>query len=412
MRHLIAVRVRAWLAIVVGLCLGAAHPIRAQTADQWAEARRVMVEEAIIGGGIKRPDVIDSLRATPRHEFIPAPQRKNAYFDMALPIGEGQTISPPLVVAFMTEQLDPKATDKVLEIGTGSGYQAAVLSPLAREVYTIEIVEPLGRRAAKTLKRLSYSNVHIKIGDGFQGWPEHAPFDKIIVTCSPENVPQPLVDQLREGGRIVVPLGQRYQQMLYLMKKVGGKLVTESLEPTFFVPMTGRAEEIRASKSDAPLSPLVNGDFEEATLALGAPKNWYYVRQAVVEPRKPNGAESHYLAFSNTTPGRASQALQALGVDGRRISQLELELRVRTQKVEQGSNEQQAKVLVNLYDENRAPVGRKVLGPWSGTFDWTKKTGKIHVPAKTRIAVVVVGLLGATGRLSIDDVAVRVTASR
>ena len=132
------------------------------------------------------PGVLQSMRTTPRHEFMTPDTRDLAYYDMAVPIGHGQTISPPYIVAFMTAQLDPQPTDRVLEIGTGSGYQAAVLSPLVKEVYTIEIVEPLGQRAAQTLQRLGYENVFPKIGDGYAGWPEHAPFDKIIVTCSPE----------------------------------------------------------------------------------------------------------------------------------------------------------------------------------------------------------------------------------
>src|SRR3990172_12411296 len=143
---------------------------------------------------------------------------------MALPIGDQQTISPPFVVAYMTQEVDPQPTDRVLETATGSGYQAAVLSPLVRNVYTIEIVEPLGKRAARTLKKLGYKNVFVKVGDGYQGWPDAAPFDKIIVTCSPEKVPQPLVDQLRDGGLMVIPVGERYQQTLYSMRKANGEL--------------------------------------------------------------------------------------------------------------------------------------------------------------------------------------------
>ena len=158
-----------------------------------------MVNTAVIGSGVKHERVIQSMLKTPRHEFVPTNIRNQAYFDMALPIGGQQTISAPFIVAYMTEALDPKATDKVLEIGTGSGYQAAVLSPLVRSVYSIEIVEELGYKA--TLNKLKYDNVKTKVGDGFKGWPEYAPFDKIIVTCSPERVPIPLVQQLREGER-------------------------------------------------------------------------------------------------------------------------------------------------------------------------------------------------------------------
>ena len=171
-----------------------------------------MVDKEIVAAGVTNERVIQAMRDTPRHEFVPANQRQYAYLDMALPIGNAQTISPPFIVASMTQEIDPQPTDRVLEIGTGSGYQAAVLSPLVKDVYTIEIVEPLGRRATRTLKRLGYKNVHTRVGDGYKGWPEAAPFDKIIVTCSPEKVPQPLVDQLREGGLMIVPVGERYQQ--------------------------------------------------------------------------------------------------------------------------------------------------------------------------------------------------------
>ena len=227
-----------------------------------AEARRKMVQQEIVDAGVTDKRVIESMKTTPRHDFVPLNKRKFAYYDMALPIGEQQTISSPFIVAYMTESLDPQPTDKVLEIGTGSGYQAAVLSPLVEHVYTIEIVPSLGRKAAGTLRRLGYRNVSVKVGDGFQGWPEHAPFDKIIVTCSPEKVPRPLFEQLREGGRIVIPVGERYQQTLYLMTKKDGKLETESLRPTLFVPMTGRAEDRRQVRPDGATPEVVNGSFE------------------------------------------------------------------------------------------------------------------------------------------------------
>ena len=173
------------------------------TEEQFTAARLEMVEVAVVAAGIENEQVIESIRNTRRHEFMPREVRQRAYLDAGIPIGEKQTISSPFIVAYMTESLDPQPTDKVLEIGTGSGYQAAVLSPLVSEVYSIEIVRPLGVRAARTLKKLNYENVFTKIGDGFKGWPDAAPFDKIIVTCSPEDIPQPLIDQLREGGLIL-----------------------------------------------------------------------------------------------------------------------------------------------------------------------------------------------------------------
>ena len=223
-------------------------------ADEFAQIRERMVRDYVAPAGVSDPRVLESVRNTPRHQFMPRRFWDQAYFDMALPIGKSQTISSPFIVAAMTEAIEPEPTDKVLEIGTGSGYQAAVLSPLVSEVYTIEIVPELGEQAARDLSRLEYTNVHVRVGDGFKGWPEQAPFDAIIVTCSPESVPQPLVDQLREGGRMVIPVGERYQQTLYLMTKQDGKLVQRALRPTLFVPMTGRAEERREVLPD-PASP-------------------------------------------------------------------------------------------------------------------------------------------------------------
>ena len=247
--------------------------------DPYQAVRDQLVEKAVAAEGVKNARVLEAMRITPRHEFVPADQKRLAYLDMALPIGEGQTISPPFVVAYMTEQLDPQATDKVLEIGTGSGYQAAVLSPLVKDVYTIEIVESLGNKAAAALRKLKYDNVHAKVGDGYLGWPEHAPFDKIIVTCSPEKIPQPLIDQLKEGGRIVIPLGERYQQSLYLYRKQNGELVAEALLPTLFVPMTGKAEDNREVLPDPKNPSIVNGGFEQVHKESGKATAWHYQRQ-------------------------------------------------------------------------------------------------------------------------------------
>lgn len=195
--------------LLVGVSAGisAAAIVGADAIDAWHRQRQQMVEEFIIGAGIQNPRVIDAMRNTPRHDFVPRQLRQYAYLDMALPIGDQQTISSPFIVAFMTECIDPQPEDRVLEIGTGSGYQAAVLSPLVKHVYSIEIVESLGRRAARTLRQMRRENVTVRVGDGFQGWPEEAPFDKMVVTCSPEKVPQPLVDQLKDNGLLVIPVG-------------------------------------------------------------------------------------------------------------------------------------------------------------------------------------------------------------
>jgi protein-L-isoaspartate(D-aspartate) O-methyltransferase len=207
-------------------------------------ARKRMVEEQLTaaGRGIKNPRVLDAMANVPRHEFIPEPIRKFAYLDEPVPIGYGQTISQPFIVAYMTEQLDPKATDRVLEIGTGSGYQAAVLSRLVAEVYTIEIIEPLAKRAEADLKRLGYTNVEVLTGDGYKGWPARAPFDAIIVTCAPEQIPQPLVDQLRDGGHMIIPVGPAGSQELYLLKKSGTKIEQQAVLPVRFVPMIKAAD--------------------------------------------------------------------------------------------------------------------------------------------------------------------------
>ena len=317
--------------------------------------RNRMVDDEILAAGVENERVIEEMRRTPRHEFVPRGQRQLAYYDMALPIGAQQTISPPFVVAYMTEQLDPQSSDRVLEIGTGSGYQAAVLSGLVREVYSIEIVPSLGKSAAKTLRRLKYTNVHTRIGDGFLGWPEAAPFDKIIVTCSPEKVPDLLIDQLREGGLMIVPVGERYQQNLYLFRKVNGELESEALRATLFVPMTGAAEERREQQPD-PLNPSVfNGKFERVVGDDELPEGWHYLRQATVV-ENPNEAPEgrRYIAFSNEEPGRGCRALQGFAVDGRKVSRLQVSFRIRGKEIRPGQDRTQwPYVAVNFYDERR-----------------------------------------------------------
>ncbi|NLO07481.1 MAG: protein-L-isoaspartate(D-aspartate) O-methyltransferase [candidate division WS1 bacterium] len=206
--------------------------------DDFEARRGEMVDGLVEDGIITDQRVIDAMRAVPRHSFVPQGQAGSAYNDNALPIGEGQTISAPSIVGLMTEALQPQPTDRVLEIGTGSGYQAAVLSKLVRHVYTIEILEPLAVSARNRLQTLGYSNVTVRHGDGYLGWPENAPFDKIIVTCAPEEVPQALVDQLKDGGLMVIPVGEAgWAQKLYLMEKKGDRLERTELADVIFVPM-------------------------------------------------------------------------------------------------------------------------------------------------------------------------------
>lgn len=213
--------------------------------ERFAAERKRMVRDQLQGWlhAITNERVLTAMGKVPRHEFVPEDLRDCAYQDGPLPIGYGQTISQPFVVAFMTEKLEPKPADRVLEIGTGSGYQAAVLAELVAEVYTIEIVEPLARRAEADLKRLGFTNIHVHVGDGYQGWPEKGPFDAIIVTCAPEKVPQPLVDQLKVGGRMIVPVGASGYQELVLFSKAGDRLEKRAVLPVRFVPMTGEAEQ-------------------------------------------------------------------------------------------------------------------------------------------------------------------------
>lgn len=192
--------------------------------------------------GIHEESVLAAMNKVPREEFVPEYLRAASYADQPLPIGYDQTISQPFIVAFMTEQLRPQKTDRILEIGTGSGYQAAILAELVAEVYSIEIIEPLARTAEATLQRLGYKNVHVKVGDGYKGWPEHAPFDAVIVTCAPDHVPQALIDQLKEGGRMIIPVGGPGDQELYLLEKQHGQLHRRAVSPVRFVPMTGQAQ--------------------------------------------------------------------------------------------------------------------------------------------------------------------------
>ena len=375
------------------------------SADRYTNARERMVREDIAASGVTDTRVLESMRLTPRHEFVAASQRPLAYFDMSLPIGERQTISGPFVVAYMTEQLDPKPTDRVLEIGTGSGYQAAVLSPLVGTVYSIEIHEALGRRARSTLRRLGYTNVVTKIGDGFMGWEEKGPFDKIIVTCSPEEIPLPLIDQLIEDGIMIIPVGERYEQTLVRLQKRAGELERTDLVPSLFVPMTGQAEERRAVLPNGAQPRLANSSFEECLPDSETPTAWYYGRQEVFLENNTSPDGQRHLLLKNSEPGRPAHIFQGFPIDGRSVRELKISYRVRV--LELGSGRIPAEkpgVAIRFFDERRTRSTRLVNPLRILNSDWGLVTTSILVPAWSREAILQVGLMGATGQIEFDEI--------
>ena len=239
--------------LILASCAPSAFPTPLPTVpptvqeDPYTEQRLQMVETTIVARGVSDPDVLRAMRTVPRHLFVPADYLDLAYDDRPLPIGYGQTISQPYIVAWMTELLQLKPGEKVLEIGTGSGYQAAVLAELGYvEVYSIEIIPELAAQAAERLRRLGYGRVHLTQGDGYFGWPEYAPYDAIIVTAAPDHLPPPLVEQLKEGGRLVIPIGPRGGwQTLWRFTKQAGEVQAEALDYVSFVPLTGYGESPR-----------------------------------------------------------------------------------------------------------------------------------------------------------------------
>ncbi len=235
---------RSWRRVLLALALLGAGALRAVAEDAFTAARLKMVTTQIEARGVRDPRVLDAMRRVERHRFVPEWLREHAYGDRPLPIGHEQTISQPYIVALMTEEALVKPGARVLEIGTGSGYQAAVLSVLAGQVYTIEIVEPLAREAAARLEALGYRNVTVRAGDGYRGWPERAPFDAIVVTAAPPELPQPLLDQLAVGGRLVAPVGEGDQELVVVERTAAG-LQRRRIIPVRFVPMTGEAQRRR-----------------------------------------------------------------------------------------------------------------------------------------------------------------------
>lgn len=235
------------IAILLPVCaLGLIHSPGISASDKFSDRRHAMVEKDIKGRGIKDRRVLEAMSKIERNRFVDRRYQDKAYEDHPLPIEEGQTISQPYVVALMTEALRLKATDKVLEIGTGSGYQAAVLAEIVSDVYTIEIRKGLSEQASKLLDNLGYTNIHVKHADGYFGWEEHAPFDAIIITAATNHIPVPLIKQLKEGGRMIIPLGSTvYFQTLTLLTKIKGELDAVQMGGVSFVPMTGEAQKKR-----------------------------------------------------------------------------------------------------------------------------------------------------------------------
>jgi protein-L-isoaspartate(D-aspartate) O-methyltransferase len=226
-------------------------PLTPAIALDFAAERQAMIEEInsdvrftgnYLGKEVLDGRVVEALSKVPRHEFVPAAYRAQAYVNRPLPIGFGQTISQPYIVAIMTDLLQPQPSDVVFELGTGSGYQAAVLAELVSQVYTMEIIPALGNRARETLARLGYRNVSVRIGDGYHGWPEHAPFDAIVVTAAGDHIPPPLIRQLKPGGRMIIPVGGRFftQQLMLVEKREDGSVRSRAILPVSFVPITGR----------------------------------------------------------------------------------------------------------------------------------------------------------------------------
>ncbi len=371
------------------------------------EERDGLINNVLIPGGIRDARAIEAIRFTPRHTFVPDALRDESYKDKALPIGEAQTISSPYIVAVMTEALETHPEDKVLEIGTGSGYQAAVLSPLVKDVYTIEIVEPIAKETTEFLKSLGYENIHTKIGDGYLGWAENAPYQKIIVTCSPESVPQPLIDQLDENGLMVIPVGKRYQQLLHVFRKQSGKLVSLSTRPTLFVPMTGQAEDLRQGKEPKGVV-LINGDFEDKIVNKGFIPGWYYEFNAKLtkDDKSPFGANC--IEFSSQKGETPSLLIQGLKIDGRETPIITFKGAAIAENVQGGATPQEAPVInLQLLDENREYIGSYWLGPFTGTSKWKVEEQTVRIPPNCREALVQIGLFGATGTVRFDGISIK-----
>ena len=391
----------------------AVSALSAEDRDPYRAARRQMVDQEIVAEGIKNERVLDAMRTVQRHLYVKPTDRDKAYIDTALDIGYKQTISPPFVVAYMTEVLDPQPTDRVLEIGTGSGYQASVLAGLVKDVYTIEIVEPLGLKAAELIRSQRLHNVHTKIGDGYLGWEEFAPFDKIIVTCSPESIPEPLVKQLADGGKMIIPLGERYQQVFHLLEKKGDHLERTKLLPTLFVPMTGKSEDQREILPDATHPLIVNGGFEELGEQPGFAKGWHYQRRTKLLKDTPFQGE-RYLRIENEIFGRSADIRQAWAIDGAKVTELTFTVSYRARNLRPNpTSKKYACVTLYPYDGKRIPLTPIVVTQWRDDVpEWKTSTHTIAVPPTAREAILQIGLSDGTGTLDLDNLSLTAKGKR
>ena len=388
---------------VAALCRQVGHA--AQSLRDWRRLANKMVDEEVVAAGVTNERVLRAMRDTPRHEFVPPNQRRLAYYDMALPIGDEQTISPPFVVAYMTEEIDPQPTDRVLEIGTGSGYQAAVLSPLVKDVYTIEIVEPLGKRAARDaqaarlqerprqsrrrLPRLARSRAvrqdhrHLLAGKSAaaarRSTPRRRPDDRSrrrALSAEPVSLPQ-----ARRRTRIRSAQGDALRA-----HDRRGRSAARSEARSAPIRKSPTAASKKRSKSTTQKNP--------------EPSGWHYQRQLTLEDDAATAPDGrHFVTFKNKEPGLAAHALQGFAIDGRKISKLKLDFSVRGQNIRPGSKPNEWPMIVfTFYDDRRAVIDEARVGPFDGTFDWRSRSDTISVPLKARECIFRIGLLGRRRR--------------
>lgn len=407
--------------------------------DSWVvlPAAKFFVEnELVLQDGLENDLVLSAMMRIPREKFLPQNKKSGAYRDVAIPIGCSRMDYSPYITAYCISQLDPAPDDKVLEIGTGCGYASAVLSLLVREVHTVEFHATLSKKANQSLKKIGIKNVYGKIGDGFQGCPEQAPFDKIIVWGAVEDIPESLIDQLKEGGRMVVSVGEKYQQTLYLCRKKNGELKKETLPPTFFTSMPGEAESRRILLADPKNPSILGGDFEHYYGETRLPYGWYHVKNARIlqGPDAPNGTnymrfevepeytivhDPHEMEDSYGEPPeqfvpsaeKTAQIVQSFAIDGKTVSRVKFGVFLRAENIQplDPQNPPKGTIVLAFYGEDREVLQCVQLASVYGSFNWKPFSTEIPVPRKTLEADLYIGLFQNAGRLDIDAVSLERT---